>query len=856
VEIIGERALELLVEVNREQSDAYGIDLQEISQAIRATNVSIPGGTLRGETQSFLIRTNENIGAVDEMRNLIVRNQNGDVIYLDDIATVSEAYDRDGILFRYNGEPAIALTVNKIAKGDSVRIVNSTKAIVEEYRASAFFAASGLELDYFSDTSVNVTRNIGVLGRNMIFGFVLVIAVLYFFLGLRNAFLTAIGIPISFAATFIFMDSLGNTLNSNALFALVLVLGLIVDHAIVIIENCYRYNLEGLSRREAAIKGVNQVIAPVVAATATTVAAFLPLTFLPGIIGRFLSVVPVVACAALTMSTLEALFILPSHYADWGRKGAPLRKETHFVAFREQFKRLLVKIYKHRLITVIVFVAFIVVSVMLFGSVGQDLFVSDEIPLFYIDITMPTGSSLEKTEEVINQFEARLLPRLTQDDDILSISSSAGFLTGDDSEESGNDVGQLTIELLALDEGRERAMDDIIAEFREVTRDVIGAEQIGFRKLEGGPPTSTPIAYRLYGDNFDDLAAVSNAIQERLETFEQLTEIRDNFTEGAPELRVLINKSEANRYGLTVQQIGSYLGAAVDGIPSGTIFTNNQEREVIVTYEYDTITRPEQLLLLKIPTAAGQLIPLSAVASIVNETSLSTIRRYDQRREITIESNATNTENLFLVDNDIREYFTTTLQPQYPNVDLVVGGEFADFANLLSDILIVLSIGIFLIYVILGTQFRSYLQPILIIMTIPFSFLGVILYLIISGTSLSTIVIYAAVALAGIAVNDSIVLISFVNELRAKGKSVYEAVIEATTMRLRPILLTSLTTIFGLLPTAIGLGGRSIVWIPMANTIIFGLLFSTTTTLIIVPCLYGLFLERRSRKGALKKKPA
>ena len=334
-----------------------------------------------------------------------------------------------------------------------------------------------------------------------------------------------------------------------------------------------------------------------------------------------------------------------------------------------------------------------------------------------------------------------------------------------------------------------------------------------------------------------------------------MIDIRDNFEEGRAELRLVINKNDANRYALSAQRIGLFINNAFDGILSGEVFTNNQARDVVVVYEYDTVTRPEQLLLLKIPNENGELIPLSSVASIATETSINAIRRRDQRREITIEADALNTENLFVIDNDIKEYFNTEISARYPDIDLVIGGQFAEFSNLLSDIIVVLAIGIFLIYVILGTQFKSYVQPILIIMTIPFSFLGVILYLIISGTSLSTIVIYAAVALAGIAVNDSIVLISFINKLRREGSMIYDAVINAATLRLRPIVLTSLTTIFGLLPTALGIGGKSIIWIPMAYTIIFGLIFSTITTLIIVPCLYGLFLDRKKTRARIKEVP-
>ena len=366
--------------------------------------------------------------------------------------------------------------------------------------------------------------------------------------------------------------------------------------------------------------------------------------------------------------------------------------------------------------------------------------------------------------------------------------------------------------------------------------------------VQTGPPTDKPVVYRLLGNDYTQLIAVSTAIKDRLATFPELYDIVDNLEGGTPELRIEVDREKAARYGLTPQSVGIFIRNSFDGMDAGTLFRDNQDIDILVRYDQSSIDSVAQLRNVQIPTPSGAMVPFSSLASINQTRAFNLIRRYDGKREITIEAESTQTDDLRRIDNTIDQLFRTELAQRYPDIELNIGGQFAEFLTLLFDILVVLSIGLFLIYTILGAQFKSYTKPILIIFAVPFAFVGVILFLVLTGIPVSIPVVYASVALAGIAVNDSIVLISFLNELRAEGKSPKEAIIEAAKTRLRPIILTSLTTIAGLLPTAIGIGGRSVVWGPMAGAIIFGLFFSTSATLIIIPCIYGIFYDRRPRK--------
>jgi multidrug efflux pump subunit AcrB len=713
-------------------------------------------------------------------------------------------------------------------------------------------------LTLFNDSTVQIASSLSVLTGNALMGLFLLVFILWAFVGFRNALMTALGIPVTFAVTFIVLDLLGETINTNTLFGLVLVLGLIVDHAIVIIENSYRLQQNGLLRHEAAIQGTNQVVWPIIAATGTTVAAFLPLMIIPGTIGKFLRVIPLTVSIALIASTGEALFFLPSHFADWGKEGKKRRKVKKeagwwFETIKRGYGKTLSSWYRHKGLVLFVALAISIGVFSLIGSLRQDLFSAEDYSYFSIDITTPKGTPLSQTNMIVSDYEKVLLEKVGKGE-ILSISSSIGSQTGSDSSQSSSTVAQITVDLAEQGEGRERGIDEIMTEVENETYYITGAEQVLFRKAQTGPPITAPLSFRLSGDSYDQIVNSSQAIQNLLLKTEGVSNVEDDFTAGSPELKIRLNQERSNALGVSVATVGTFLRARFDSITVGTFFQNNEQIDISLRFDTGASEKYENLEQLMVPTEDGRLVPLSSIATIETGNSLGSIRRLSGKREITVTADAEDSLDLTVVNDNIRELWAASLQTMYPEVTFSVGGEFSDFRNLLIDILRVFLLGIFLIYLILGAQFNSYSQPLLILVSIPFAFVGVVLYLFFSGTPLSTTVIYSGVALAGIAVNDAIVLISFINELRLSGMGVGEAVQEAALTRIRPILLTSLTTIVGLLPTAIGFGGYSVVWSPMASTIIFGLVFSTMTALFIIPMFYGLIYDRKGKqklRGAL-----
>ena len=845
VQIIGLPERQIQVQLDPTMLASLGLSVNEVVRSISEQNRSVPSGNLTTQSREYLIRTLGSIREVDDINSVIVRrsNQGEGIIRVSDVARVVDGFEKDTPFNRFNGSPSVSLRVTKVVKGNSVAIVDRVRSIVEEQQQ-----VSGAKLTLFNDSTVQIASSLSVLSSNALMGLALLVIILGLFIGVRNSLITALGIPVTFALTFLVLDLLGETINTNTLFGLVLVLGLIVDHGIVIIENSYRLQTLGMKRHEAAILGVNQVIWPIIAATGTTVAAFLPLMIIPGTIGKFLRVIPLTVTIALIVSTFEAWFFLPSHYAEWGPRERNIvrkPKKDRFGIFVGRYRMFLENLYNRKGLYLVILLLITVGVFSLVGTLKQDLFSAEDYSYFNIEITTPLGSTLDQTNRIVQSYEEVLLGKVGNGE-ILSISSNIGG--------SGNSQtttqAQITVDLAEKDQGRQRSIEAIIDELKRETYYLSGSEQVLFTKAQTGPPTSADFSFRLSGDSYQPIINAAAALSNALASIENVSNVQSDFVPGNPVLRVEVNQDQASRLGISVSTIAGYLRSRFDGVTVGTFFLDNEEIDIIVQFAAKSADRFEDLEQILIPTDDLRLVPLSSVATIKLDNSIGSIRRVEGKREITITADASGDVDQKAVNSQIRQLWDTQLEARYAGVDLVVGGEFADFSNLLIDILRVFVLGIFLMYLILGAQFNSYSQPFLILLSVPFAFIGVVLYLFVSGTPLSTTVIYSAVALAGVAVNDAIVLISFINDLRSEGKSVREAVFESAVTRIRPILLTSLTTIAGLLPTAIGIGGYSVVWSPMASTIMVGLVFSTLSALLIIPLLYGVLYDRKPRSAA------
>ena len=863
-QIAGVRDRQIWVEVDPDRLHGYDLAISHVMQAIRAKNLDLPAGDLKMGRWEYKVRTVGEIEAVEEIKKVIVRaSPIGRHVRVRDLAEVRDTFEEPEVLSRFNGEPSVTLTVSKKKQGNSIEIIDEIRALAERYRRERL--PVGASIAVINDSSVQIREFLGILQNNALLGMVLVVACLYVFLGLRNALFAALGIPVTFMLTFLFMRYTGINLSGSSLFGLVLVLGMIVDDAIVIIENCYRHLQEGYPSREAALRGTQQVAMPVLASSLTTIAAFLPLMLMKGVIGEFLKVVPIVVSLALAASLFEAFVILPSHVAEWS--GAVRRRREGFVRFRKMrrlYLRWLAKALRRRYRVLGITTLLIVLSVPLIWVVGIDMFATEEIPRLFVFVDLPAGTRLEITDRVIRQVEATVsqLPAT----ELVNVVANSGLQQREEEWFFRPSVGQVIVELSNRRQ-RERSLDEIIDDLRTRLSGIAGIQSLEFKVFTTGPPVGAPVEVRVRGPYLDELQALVEEVKRELAAMPGVFDVRDNFFPGKREVQIHVDEEKAALLGLTVSQIATAVHHAFEGGVATQIRDGDEEIDVVVKYRAADRRSLADLENMKIATPLGSTVTLKDVARLEVRQGYASIKHDELKRAIAIKADVdTRTTSALEVNQKLRERFTE-LARRYPGYDMVFRGEFEEFKDAFAQLGQLFVFGVTLMYVILVGQFKSAVQPLIIFMAILFAFWGATIGLLFIGSPFNINNLYGLVALAGVAVNDSLVLISFVNENRERGQRRWRSILHAGKLRLRPILLTTITTVIGLLPMAVGLGGKSDIWSPLANVMVWGLSVGTLLTLFLVPCLYAVlgdlkrlilgrrFLDERGRLARRRPTP-
>ena len=852
VEKMGMRDREIWVEVDPQRMYNFDLSFPEVIQALSVKNLNVPGGKLRSGRSEFLLRTVGEIDAAEDLKQVILRQTpGGRQVAVSDVAQVNETFDSDmGTISRMDGRPSITLSISKKAAGNSLKIVEAVKDLVREtserLHGEVNFGVTMVDdHDHFLrftstwDSSIDIRDTLGTLENNAIVGLGLVLVLLYFFLGLRFAFIAALGMTLSFLGTFIFMSYTGISFNGNSLFGLVLVMGIVVDDAIIILENCYRYLQMGFSPREAAVRGTDEVVPPVTSAILTTISAFLPLMLLPGVIGRFMRVIPMVVSMALLASLVEAFVILPTHFAEWTGAQPAVKKNRFLDVLNHYYPRVLRSSLRFRYVFVGVGLLTCLASAFLIPSLGVDLFQGDELPRFMVYVEMPTGTSLEVTDDVLQRIEAQALA-LTRDD-VASVVAVSGLMQEEDWTVTSY-VGQIVVYLKPRKE-RKRSVEELMDMLRRNMAHISGPKNVRFKKMISGPPTGKPVEIKVKGKDFEKLKEIADALKVELRKMPGVYDVGDNFSPGKQEIKIRLDEDKAGLFGLSVAQVAQTIQAAYQGGEASIWRDKDEEVKIYVKLEERWRRHPEDLLRLKIGTPAGYHVPLAKIAKLEIEPGYAEIRRFKNERAITVHAEIDKKQTSAIEVNSEIEKRGGELLARFPGYQIDFEGEFKEFRETFDNILQLFMVGVFLIYLILSGQFRSFVQPFIILFTVPFAFLGAMVGILVLGAKFSVITMYGIVALAGIAVNDAIVLITFINNARERGASRYASVVEAGMLRLRPIVLTSVTTIGGLLPMAAGLGGHSESWAPLANTIIWGMMFATTLTLLIIPALYTIVVD-------------
>lgn len=836
VTVSGLREREVWVEIDPHKLYSQSLTLEQIAASIRRQNIELPSGNIEIGPNEYMLRSIDDFKSAADIGEVVVKEDRvGNHIRLKDIALIRDTYEEPASISRFNGVKSVSLDVYKKPEGNTLALTDRFRQLILEKKQ---VLPEGVTIAITNDFSPRIVSGIERLVSNGVVGGFFVMLILLSFLGWRNALFVFWGIPITFLLTFVFIDLYGESINESTLFALVLVLGMVVDDAIVVIENVARYLSRGYGPKEAAIKGSNEVMWPVLTSSLTTIAAFLPLMLLPGVIGEFMKVIPICVSFALVASLFESLMILPSHVADLGatsleRHHGRVNRSVRAVSAR--YRRMMGPLLRWRWVFLPLVLMVLLSSFLVIPYVGVDLYADDPFPFFLVRIWMPEGTSIYATDEVTRQIEKEALTLPTED--VKAVVAQVGRLDTESDRIFSKDVAMIRIDVKP-DGDRRRSIDQIIGELEEKCSDVTGFREIQYAKLNTGPPVGKPVEIKIKGQYFDDLEKIADRLKSFLAEVPGVHTIQDDLQRGKNEIRIKINQSKAHLVGLDESDISRQIKYAFEGMPATVYREGDEEIDVVVKFQADARNSIQDIYNLKIPTARGGLVPFRNVASFNVERGWARINRFDGERAVTVSAEVSEGQaSAVEVTRMLKDHYAT-FAGEFPGYRLDFRGEFQEFEEAFENVGQLFLVGLILIYLILGGQFRSYLQPLLILSAIPFSFAGAMLYLIVNGYPFTIMVMYGMVALAGVAINDSIVLIAFINDGRSRGASVLRAVLSGAKRRLRPIFLTTVTTMFGLLPMAIGIGGKSLVWGPLAGTIVWGLGIATLLILVVIPPLY------------------
>ena len=886
IQVAGVRDREIWVEVDPDRLKSYNLVAEQVSLALSQRNLNLPAGVLEVGQSEFLVRTMGEFRSVAEIAETIIKvTTYGTPVRVKDIATVRDTYQEARTLSRINGQPSISLTIQKKNDGNAIRIIDQIRKIVTPYtegqtnpvnqmiqKTSSKLTPIELppetKISLVNDSSVLLRERLGILQNNALLGLVLVVVFLWLFMGSRNAFFAALGIPTAILGALWILKLMGSSINASTLFGLILVIGIVVDDAIVVIENVFRRMEEGLSPAKAAIVGAQEVAWPVLSASLTTMAAFLPLILMSGIPGQFMRVVPITGVVVILASLVEVFAILPAHIAEWSKPTTANSEEGHsnwFVNIQDRYVELLNRILDWRYVIVFgTVLGTFVFSILAFISLPKELFPGEDFPQFYIKVDMPTDYGIEETTQFMEKLE-RVVKSLPKEE-YVALVTNIGLQTptnGLEGTSISSNVAEVLVELVPKDE-RNRSRDEIIEFLRLQMTEITGAEKIYFDKQEGGPPRGRDVEVKVKGDRIPQLVAIANQLKKKLSSIDGVFDVKDDFKSGKPEIRLRTKGEKLRQFGLTIFQVANNVRHAIEG-NTCTVYRDADEAiDVVVKYTKNSMNTIDALSQMMIATPSGISVPLKDIAQISRENSLVDIKRFDVERAITVSASVDREVTSPAIATQVLQATFEDIGFRYPGYSLDFRGEFDQILESFKELgLKLLPMGVMLMYFILGAQFKSFLQPFIILFAIPFGVIGAMVGLLITQSTLSLIALFGVVALAGIVVNDSIVLIDFINQRRNQNQKsktyddqekandpvdeLRDAVLKGSRLRLRPIVLTSITTIAGLIPMFLGLGGKSPVWQPLASTIIFGLLFSTLLTLFVMPALYYIIEGIRSK---------
>jgi len=859
VELSGVPPLEIGIEISQEDLRRYGLTLDDVAARLRQASVDIPGGGLKTDSGEILVRVKERRDYGHQFARLpIVTAPDGSEVLLGQIAHIDDSFRDTDRYSRYNGKPAVMLEVYRVGDQTPMQVADAVRRQLDDIAASL---PPGVAIAIERDKSDIYRQRVELLLKNGALGLGLVLVMLGLFLEARLAFWVMMGIPISFLGSFLILPSAGVTVNMISLFAYIIALGIVVDDAIVVGENVYHHHQEGVPFAKAAVRGAREVALPVTFSILTNIAAFLPIYFIPGTMGRIFKMIPIVVCIVFLISLGESLFVLPAHLAhqrDRHRRGLSAWVHGRQQAFGRAFLRWVANRYgpflafavRHRYLTVAAALSLLLamLSYPLSGRMGFALFPVVESDFSQAELVLPYGTPVEKTEAVMERLLAgarRVIDECGHEELVESITADIGG--------NGSHTGRIRV-ALADPEIRDKIMstEEFTNRWRTVVGEIAGAEYLNFASDIGGPGSrGRPVAVELSHRDIDVLERASKELAGILATYPRVKDVDDGFQPGKQQLDFAV-KPEGKSLDLTASDVARQVRSAFYGAEVLRQQRGRNEIKIMVRLPEADRSTEQTVNDLMIRTPAGTFVPLREVATMKRGRAYTTIDRREGRRVVLVSADVSPRSKAGEVLGDLESGVLPGLLGRYPHLSYTFEGHQADIRESMGSLKVTFVLAMLAIYAMLAIPFRSYAQPLIVMLSIPFGVVGAILGHLLMGYDLCIPSMFGIVALSGVVVNDSLVLVDFANRRRREdGLGPADAIHAAGIQRFRPVMLTTLTTFGGLAPMIFETSRQARFLIPMALSLGFGILFATVITLVIVPAMYLVIEDAKHARAAV-----
>lgn len=854
VSLSGGLTQEIIVNMDKTKMENYKLSINQVASTLQMENINLPSGVVEHGDRKLNVRSKGEFNSIKEIENIPIVLPQGSIIYIRDIATVEEGYKEKSSINRMDGEDSIGLTIQKEATANTLEVTKRIKReinnIIEEYE--------DINIEIAFDQGIFVEQSINGVIQNGIIGALLAMLILFLFLkNLRPTLVIAISIPISVISTFILLYLSNTTLNMISMSGLALGVGMMVDNAIVVLESIYRHRREGKSRIEAALTGTKEVGGAIIASTLTTVVVFVPIVFTEGLASEIFKEMALTVTFSLLASLAVALTIVPMlsskmlHISNGKGKSSfyskIVDKWDKVINGLDNIYRVALKgVLNSRLITIIVTIVISGASIATLYFVGTEFIPDTDQGLFTVSIDMGEGVVLEETDEVVKKVE-EIIEKIPEVEIVFATvggSSSNVMSLGTESSSASVDVT-----LKPLSE-RSKSTSEIVEMVRKEVAKIPGADiTVRNAGMDMLSMMGSAISVQIYGDDLGELAKIASEVEEIVESVEGTRQVETSVSKGRLEAGVYVNRDKASMYGLSTIQVASAISTALQGQVATRYRIGGNEIDVRLKFPDEVTKTYQSLNNISVLSPLGVNVPLGEVVEIKLEEGPINITRRNQTRYVTVNADLYG-RDLGSVNAEIQEKLNELKLPDGYYTQL--GGENEQIVESFESLGKALLLSILLIYMVMAAQFESLSQPFIIMFSVPLAFSGAVLGLFITGRTLNVASFIGVIMLAGIVVNNAILLVDYINNLRESGMERDEAILKAGPTRLRPILMTTLTTILGLVPLALGIGEGAEIQAPLATVVMFGLALSTLLTLLIIPVIYTLF-DDLARKVKGKK---